>query len=155
MTTNHIFVSLSLFTFLTALPLGAATAGEKEIAKKDLPAPVLAAFEKAYPHATIKETAKEVKDGKTLYEIESLDGTTSRDVTYLADGKTVEIEETVAAAELPDAVKATVSKEYPKGKISKAEKVTHGEALEYEIHVVVPKVKHELVVDPSGKVLKH
>jgi hypothetical protein len=128
--------------------------GEKKITKKELPGEVLSAFEKSYPKATIKGLSREEEDGKTLYEIESLDGKTARDLLYSADGKVVEIEETVAAGQLPAAVKSTVDKEHPKGKIVKAEKVTKGSIVEYEIHIAIGKKTHELVVDPAGKVIE-
>jgi uncharacterized membrane protein YkoI len=130
-------------------------AGEKKITKKELPGEVLSAFQKAYPKATIKGLSKEEENGKTYYEVESLDGKTTRDISYLADGSVAEIEETIMASALPEAVRTSVSKEYPKGKIAKCEKVTRESTVEYEIHVAIGKATHELVVDPAGKVVKH
>ena len=71
-----------------ALALVAAltlTAGDSQpVAKKDLPAPVLAAFQKAYPTAKLKACSSEQRDGKTCYELESKDGKTERDLIYAA-----------------------------------------------------------------------
>ncbi len=138
--------------FLT-LALG-AQAQEKKLAKKDIPPPVLAAFQKAYPKAILKSVAEEKKDGKTTYEIESLDGKTGRDLHYLADGTVVEIEETIAIAEIPEAVKNAVTGKYPKGKIAKAEKVTKGSSVSYDIEIKTGKGMVSMDVDASGKVLK-
>jgi hypothetical protein len=154
--THQRFLTLMSFAICaTMLCAVVGIAGEKKITKKELPGEVLSAFQKAYPKATIKGLSKEEENGKTYYEIESLDGKTARDISYLADGKVAEIEEAVATSALPAAVKATVGKEYPKGKIVKSEKTTRESTVEYEIHVTVGKDKHELVVDPSGKVVKH
>jgi hypothetical protein len=131
-----------------------AEAGEKKIAKKDLPAPVMAAFQKAYPKATIKGASTEVEEGKTYYEIESLDGKVKRDLLYLADGTVAEIEETVSPADLPPQVKAAVTDKYPKGKIGKAEMVTRGAVAAYEVVVKSGKTTVEMSIDPAGKVLK-
>lgn len=133
----------------------ATYAGEEKITKKDLPHEVLSAFERAYPKASIKGLSREEQHGKMFYEIESLDGKTSRDIVYRADGKAAEIEEAVAVSQLPPAVKATVKKEYPKGTIVKAEKVTRESVVEYEIHIAVGKARHDIVLDPAGKVVKH
>jgi hypothetical protein len=135
------------------LTIGAA-AQEKKIEKKDLPAPVLTAFQKAYPKATIKGASTEVENGKTYYEIESLDGTVKRDLLYLADGTITEIEESIALSDLPAPVKAALDKKYPKAKISKSEKVTKGAVVAYEVVVISGKTTVEASFDPSGKLLK-
>lgn len=149
---KHAVVSLSLAIFLLAC---SSIAGEKKITRKQVPAAVLSAFGKSYPSATVKGYAKEVEKGKTYYEIESMDGKISRDVLYSADGTVAEVEESMMADELPAAVRSTVMKEYPKATISKAEKTIRGSEITYEIHIMVGKVSHEVVVDPSGKLVKH
>jgi uncharacterized membrane protein YkoI len=131
-----------------------AFAQEKKITQKELPAPVLSSFQKTYPHATIKGVGMETENGKTYYEIESVDGKTNRDLLYLADGTVAEIEETAAAAELPASVKSTVTAEYPSGKIQKAEKTTRGSVVTYDVRVEVGTTKHEISIDAGGKVIK-
>jgi hypothetical protein len=130
-------------------------AGETKISKKNLPAAVLSAFEKAYPKAVIKGLAMEKEDGKTFYEIESVDGKLSRDILYLADGTVSEIEEGVAPVDLPAIVKAAVVKEHPKGKIVKSEKTMHGSEVTFELHVKSGKAAFEVVVAPDGKIIKN
>jgi len=152
---NH-RLALSLILLLGAATLFVAStiAGEKKITKKDLPNAVLTAFEKTYPKAVIQGLSKEEENGKTVYEIESLDGKTRRDLLYSPDGTVAEIEEVMAANDLPEAVKATVGKEIPKGTILKAEKLTRASITEYEVVVSSGNTKHELVLDPTGKLLK-
>lgn len=128
------------------------TAGDsKPVAKKDLPAPVLAAFQKAYPTAKLKACSSEQKDGKTCYELESKDGKTDRDLIYAADGSVMEIEEGLSAGSLPETVKKAVAEQYPKAAIKKAEKLTKGSEVSYEIVVKDGKKKMELVFDAEGK----
>jgi hypothetical protein len=95
-----------LSALLLTMTLGAQDQ-EKKLTKKELPSAVLSAFQKSYPKASIKGIAEEKKEGKTYYEIESLDGKTSRDLLYLADGSVAEIEESMATADLPGAVNLT------------------------------------------------
>ncbi len=138
---------------LLTMTLGAQEQ-EKKLTKKELPAAVLSAFQKTYPKANIKGIAEEKKDGKTYFEIESIDGKISRDLLYLADGSVAEIEESMAVAELPEAVKTSVDAKYPKAKIAKAEKVIKGKDVSYSVGLKTEKGKVTLDMDASGKVLK-
>ncbi len=144
-------VLLSAMTLSSALCAGEQ---EKKITKKDLPAPVLAAFQKDYPTATIKGLNEEKKDGQTYFEIESKDGKTKRDLLYLADGSVAEIEESMEASDLPQAVKAAVEAKYPKAKIGKIEKVTLGTAVHYDLKVKAENGVFKIETDDSGKILK-
>jgi len=137
----------------TLLALAAsAPAQEKKITKNEVPAPVLASFAKVFPKAQATGFSQEKEDGKMLYEVESKEGTISRDVTFAADGKLMVVEEAVAVKDLPAAVRATFDKE--KAKLSMAEKVTRGATIEYEGHFNDGKKKYEVVTDASGKLLK-
>jgi hypothetical protein len=95
-----------------------------------------------------------VESGKTYFELESVDGTQSRDVLYLADGTVAEVEEAVPAGALPGAVTSAVGKEFAKAKITKAEKSTRGTDISYEVHVSLGSKRGSIVLDPSGKVLE-
>ena len=145
-------LTTTLCTALLLAPVG-AQAQEARIPRKKLPVAVLTAFEKAYPKATLKRAMKETKDGRVTFEIESLDGNTGRDLLYLANGTVIEIEETIPMAELPEPVKAAVVGKYPKGRIVKAEKVTRGAELSYDIEIRNGKRKVSLDLDAAGKVV--
>lgn len=139
-----------ILVLLAALSL---TAGDsKPVAKKDLPVPVLAAFQKAYPSAKLKACSSELRDGKTCYELESKEGKTQRDLIYAADGSVLEIEESLAIADLPEAVEKAVADQYPKAVANKAEKLTKGNEVSYEVVVKDGKKKMELIFDVEGKV---
>ena len=124
---------------------------EQQVRRKGVPEPVLAAFEKAYPNATIKGFSKEKDDaGRMTYEVECEEGTVKRDVTYLPDGTLVSIEEVVEPGEVPPAVKAAVDTKFPSGKILKAEKIIKGEVVTYEFQVRHNGRKTEVVFDANG-----
>ncbi len=114
---------------------------------------MLAAFENAYPNAKIKGYSKEMDNGRLVYEIESVEGSAARDVTYTADAALVSVEETMDTSELPPGVRAALDKKFPGGKIRKAEKVTKGAVVAYEF-----KIKHngrttEVAFDAEGNEL--
>ena len=151
---SSVLVAAALIFILATT--GAALAKEKEakITARDVPAAVMMAFHTAYPKAEIKGTAKEMEDGKTYFEIESIDGGMSRDLLYLADGTVVEIEEGTDPAALPAPVKAAAAVKYPQGKIVKAEKTTRHGATTYDLQIVSGKAKANMSLDPDGKAIK-
>jgi len=132
-------------------------AGEKAEAKpvdlKVLPDAVLAAFKAAYPKAEIRGASKEVENGVTQYEVESVDGKLNRDLIYAADGKVLELEEAVAPESLPAAVKATLARDYADAKILKAETLTKGGTMVYELSLQGKDKKMGVTIDPAGKVI--
>ena len=131
-----------------------AAAQEQKVVAKDVPAAVIKAFKAAYPNATIRGYAKEKENGKLYYEIESLDGSTARDLLYNPDGTLAETEETIAASDLPAAAQQALQKQYPKAVVSKAEKTTAGEKITYEVSARQGKRRISMEFDASGKVLK-
>lgn len=151
---QRLFSAALLLLLAGLLVSSRATAQEKKIGRKDVPPAVLAAFQKAYPHAKIKRTSTEVENGKTYFEIESADGAQARDILYFADGTVAEIEEAVAVGTLPEPVRTAIGKEFAGAKIAKAEKTTKGTEVSYEVHVALGSKKGSIVVDPSGKVLE-
>ncbi|HEY3296679.1 MAG TPA: PepSY domain-containing protein [bacterium] len=147
-------LALGIFGFAMAAEGKKEEGPEKKIAKKDLPAAVFSSFQKAYPAAKIVGTSQETEDSTTYFEIESRDGKVKRDILYKADGTVKEIEEGVAKASLPVAVKDAIAKEYPKGIIQKGEKTTRDNVVSYEVILKNGKDRMEVVVDETGKVLK-
>jgi hypothetical protein len=130
-----------------------AAAQEKKITEKDVPAAVMSAFRSAYPHATIKGLAKERENGKLFYEIESMDDKTPRDILYHPDGSVAEIEEGIAASDLPADAQQAIQK-YPGAVVVKAERVTKGDKIAYEVSARQRTRRISLEFDSSGKLLK-
>jgi hypothetical protein len=123
---------------------------KKAGAKVQLPAPVASAFKKAYPDAVIKGSSKETENGKTVYEVESVDKGLNRDLLYAADGTVIECEEQVKEADVPAPVIAALKQLYPKATITKAERTTKGQALQYDL-ALKGAPKPEVSFLPDGK----
>jgi Putative beta-lactamase-inhibitor-like, PepSY-like len=140
------FVSISITSI--------SIAQEKKMDKKDLPKAIVESFQKSYPKAEIKGASIEKEKGKTYYEIESLDGKQKRDLLYTKNGNIAEIEETLNTNEIPDFVNNSIMKKYPDGKIHKAEKLTTGEKISYEVIVQYSGSKSEVVLDSTGNIKK-
>jgi uncharacterized membrane protein YkoI len=121
---------------------------------KILPPAVLNAFRASYPKAVIRGASKEIEKGVTYYEVESVDGKMNRDLLYTADGKAVEVEETIAPGALPPAVLQALAKAYPGFKISKAENLLREGRRLFEIQLRAQDKKLSVTVDPSGKIIQ-
>jgi DNA-binding beta-propeller fold protein YncE len=157
---KHLKVLLALSLFVASLALfepfawsGQVSQGQAKAMKAELPPAVLDAFKAAYPKAVIKGTSKETEKGVILYEIESVDGMMNRDLLYTADGKTVEIEESVTPGALPAAIKQALTKAYPGYKLLKAEELTQDGQRLYELQIRHKGKTSEVTVDTGGKLL--
>jgi len=131
-----------------------AEAQEVQVDLSALPAAVLSAFKTAYPNAVIKGASQETEQGVTYFEVESVEGALHRDLLYAADGKAVEIEESMAATDMPAAVQETLAREYPEAKVLKSEKLTKGDIVQYEMQLQVGEKTIELTIDPAGKIVE-
>ena len=147
------FVRVALMTVAVLLFSFSALAQEKKITAKQVPAAVIAAFKASYPNATIRGYAWEKEHGKVFYEIESLEGTTHRDVLYNPDGTVAEIEESIAATDLPAAAQEAIHQKYPRAVISLAEKTTAGDRVGYEVSARQGRKRISMEFDAAGKVL--
>ena len=151
-TPRFITSMLALGIFLLACT--SALSQEKSVSKRQMPAPVIEAFHAAYPAAKILGYSQEREKERTVYEIESIEGKVHRDVTYMADGGVVSIEETMPFENVPEAVRTAIAVRYPKAKILVSEKVTKGSALHYEFQLTIGKKKLEAVFDPDGSLVE-
>ena len=132
-----------------------ASAQESKIREKDVPQVVIAAFKSAYPNATVRGYAKEKEKGKLFYEIESKDGATIRDLLYNPDGTVAEIEETISVTDLPAEAQQLIKSKYPKAVVTRAEKVTEGDKIKYDVSARSGKRRISLSFDADGKLLKN
>ena len=149
--------SFARFAFLVGAVLAigvSASAQEAQVKEKDVPAAVIAAFRSAYPNATIRGYAREKENGKTFYEIESKEGDKTRDVLYNPDGTVAEMEESVTATELPAAAQEAIHSKYPRAVITKAERVTVGSKVGYEVSAKQGRKRISFEFDSEGKVVK-
>jgi hypothetical protein len=143
-----------VFAAVITLAFAGAVAGLAQpppVAKPaTLPAPILAAFQTAYPHATIKAAAREKENGKVVWEVESTENGLGRDLLYTPDGTVVEIEEEVPSAQLPEPVTAAAKAQYPAARIVKGERVTRGATITYELALAGASRK-SVALTPEGK----
>ena len=108
-------------------------AQEKEVGAKNVPASVKSTFEKAYPTATVKKWEQETRDGKPVYEAETLDGTVRRNVVYSPAGELVEVSESLAVDALPSAVVEAIKRQYSQSAIRSVDKITRREKSVFEV----------------------
>jgi uncharacterized membrane protein YkoI len=139
---------------LLALAIGMhASTTAQNVKKPNAPAPILAAFHKAYPNATIKAVSREKRDGKTIYELESVDGSTNRDLLYDPSGNVLETEEGMDLARLPAVIQDAIKAKYLQMSVKSCERLTRGTVILYELGLKVGKKSVEVVFDEAGKEL--
>jgi len=138
-------------TLVACLILVTATAVQAPAQQSDtLPTAVATAFHQAYPAAKILNVAREIRDGKVIYEIESQDGPTRRDLIYTPEGNTIEIEDILPADSLPAAVRAAVARDMQGATIVGVERVATGAVVVYEVSVRKSGRTQILTYDPAG-----
>lgn len=130
-----------------------AFAQEQKVNQKNVPASAVAAAAKAYPKAQVKGWEKEIKDGKTLYEVTMTENGAKFQAVFEADGAFVAREEEVAVSSLPSTVRDAVMAKYPKAKMTSAEKITRPAETEFEV-ALRNAPKKEIVLTAAGKILK-
>lgn len=131
-----------------------ASAQERAIKKADLPQAVIEAFTKAYPQATVRGCSMEKEEGATVYEIESIEGSTTRDVSYAADGKLISLEETVAIGSMPQQVREGLERDFPGAVYRTIEKVQEHGAVVFEVLLTTHGQKIEVVYSGDGALMK-
>ena len=147
------FVIAALVALLWGMSIVATRAAESDEEEHvTAPETVMTAFHKTYPNAEIRDVSKESKDGKDYFEIESIDGKVRRDLLYLADGTVFEVEEGIAPGALPKPIADALKAKYPKGELQKAEKITRGNSVEYEVLLENDEEDFEVVLDAKGTI---
>jgi uncharacterized membrane protein YkoI len=135
------------------LGLSVARAQEEKIALDKLPKEVLDAVKAKYPGAELLGAEREKEKGKTVYEVALKHKGHRIEVTLTPEGKIIEIEKEVAVKDFPKAVQEALAAKYAKAKVKKAEEVTKGEKVVYEVLIDNDGALLEVVFDPSGKIL--
>lgn len=115
-----------------------------------VPAPVLGAFNDAWPEAEIQSMASLSEDGKVSYQIECVDDGKQVAATFLADGTLVSTEEDIDVGALPEAVAKAVEERHPGSKVTKAVRNTRDGATTYLLRVAAGGRRLTLVMDSGG-----
>ena len=76
-----------------------------------------------------------------------------RDVLYDRRGTVIELEEEIHVAQLPELMSGAVARTYPKATITKAEKVTRGQTVTYELSMTGTTVS-SVQMNPDGRPFK-
>jgi hypothetical protein len=118
------------------------------ITKEEVPEPVIAVFEKAYPGAANTKYTRKDYSGNAHYEIQFKDGEASREITYKADGgiyKSIEVYKDLST--LPEAVRDAINRDYPEAKFTRILKVDRNGTVEY---MVSTRETKGITYDTSG-----
>ncbi|HEU4994497.1 MAG TPA: hypothetical protein VFT29_06740 [Gemmatimonadaceae bacterium] len=102
--------SALIFMYVAAAPT--AQAQEQSVPIKDAPAAVLRAASGRFPQATIVAVAKEMEEGKELYEVTMKQAGRNIDVTATPAGTLTLIEREIRRAELPAPVARLLATQY-------------------------------------------
>lgn len=151
---SKIFTFAAILIMMSLIRSNSSFAQEKKIDLNKVPKAVLASFHKAYPNAEIKGTSTEKEKGHKYYEIESMEGSKHIDLLISKSGKIEEVEETIPASELPSPVMKTLNAKFQGLKINRAEKVTSGKKITFELSIESNNKKHGVVILPDGKIIK-
>ena len=131
-------------------------AAERRIARAALPAPVEATVAEQSKGETIQGLSTDTENGKPIYELALSVNGRARDVTIDAQGRILEIEDEVALASLPVAVRQALAAGAGTGTIGKVESLTkNGKLVAYEAVVRTGKRTTEIQVGPDGRTLAH
>jgi uncharacterized membrane protein YkoI len=149
---------MALALALGAFVLVAARADEKVPLNK-VPKAVTKAVKARFPGAALRSAEKEKENGKTRYEVALEHKGQKFEAIVTPRGKIVEIEKTIPVAELPEAVTKTLKAKYPSATYQMAEEVYKVKAgkekmVYYEVLVVTAGKKQEVLIRPSGKLVK-
>jgi uncharacterized membrane protein YkoI len=142
--------------FALAFPAlaGLLFAADTKIQIKDLPAAVQKTVTEQMKNATLVGVAKEIENGKTVYELETKVNGRGRDLMIGGDGAILSVEQEVDLESVPAPAKTAIEKKAAGGKIKKVETVTEGNKVFYEAAMVVKGKNSEIKVAPDGSPVK-
>src|SRR3989442_7413118 len=140
-----------LVTTLFVLAFAARTEAAAAQHPPRLPPAIDTAFRQSYPGARILNVSRELRNKQVVYEVESQDGATRRDLVYDLNGQAIEIEETIPADSLPAAVRAALGRDAPGAVIVRAERVTSAALVSYEVLVRLRGQPRSLSYDSAGR----
>ena len=142
----------AILAVLTAAPVMAA---ERKMELKDLPEAVRITVLEQSQDGKIRGLAHEIDKDKRPYEAElTLASGKKKDVLIDASGKVIEVEEQVALADLPPAVKAQLERSAGKGKIGTIEALTQeGVLTAYEAEVTEAGRMTDIKIAPTGSLI--
>ena len=138
-----------LMTLLVCMAFVVCTNAQKP--KVEAPAAAKAAFAAKYPTAQkVKWSVEKPGEFEAEFKLDKVETSALFDAT----GKFLESEAEIKEAELPQAVKATIAKDFAGYKLDEIEISTDAKgAITYEMEAVKGKSKLEISFDATGKLL--
>jgi len=127
---------------------------EEKVSLEKIPAPAAKTLKEHAGDAKITNLSREKDEGKIVFEASFKKNGRAHDVTVDEHGKLISDEEVVPLSEAPDAVRASLEKEHPGGKIQKFERIKEGGKVSYEALISSKSKREEIKVDSKGKVLE-
>lgn len=151
MRTKNIFQHTIFTAVVATAVLFSNTTSAQEIPSTQVPAPVLAAFNKEFSSAMDVEW----KLKGTQYKVEFETGIlfTDHEAWYDASGKLILHEEEISTSDLPAAVQASIAKEFPAHRMDDAERITSDGTVSYRLELKSTDAKWEVAYDSNGKLL--
>ena len=132
----------------------ALLASETRLHMKDLPEPVQKTVQEQTKNAKLRGLSKEVENGQTYYEAETIVNGKSRDILMDPSGAIVEVEEAAELGSIPQAARKAIETSAGSGKILKVETVSKGSVVSYEAVVEKDGKKSEVAVNADGSMKK-
>lgn len=143
-----------VFQFALLLSLTGFISGqEKKLTAKEVPSAVTAASRKQFPGARVSGWSQESEEGKMTYEASVADKSGKRDVVFSETGDLLAIEQVIAVNELPAQVKDALHAKYSAATLRKAEKITRGPEVQYEVDLI-KAARKGILLSAGGKILK-
>jgi uncharacterized membrane protein YkoI len=147
---------MDYMTGVAALVLGMAVgaqAGEKEIAVDQLPAPVVAAAQQAYPGWKLEEAKMEKEEGVVVYEVELESGEQECELTITPEGAILETKTEVEPEALPENIRMTLSL-FANAEVKEAAKEEEGGKVTYEVELIQEDQMLEIEFSAAGSILE-
>jgi hypothetical protein len=129
-------------------------AAETKVQMKDVPEAVQKTVKEQSNGAKLKGISKEIENGRTYYEAETVVSGKSRDVLIDPSGAVVEVEEGTTLADIPEAARVALQKRAGTGKILSVESITKGSTVSYEAAIQNNGKKSEVAVNADGSPAK-
>ncbi|HEX3855873.1 MAG TPA: PepSY-like domain-containing protein [Verrucomicrobiae bacterium] len=124
---------------------------DEQVFLSELPDALQKAIQKEASDAKVGDIYKSVDDDGTSYDVDMTKGTTTRTVTFGADGKIWSREQPVNLADVPDAAQKTMKS--LDGKILDISKVTEDGDISYDVDLASAGKLKTVSVGEDGKIL--
>jgi threonine dehydrogenase-like Zn-dependent dehydrogenase len=153
--TRPLSPALLAIAFSASMIAAATVHAESHVSCNTLPAAVLQHAKLEAGDATIRGCVKDKENGKLIYEVETLKDGKSMDIVLDASGTVLEVEQEVAASNVPAAVSDAIAKAANGGKVGKIESVSRNGAIaSYETTIASQGRRREVAFSPEGAPVK-